>query len=257
MPTNFQKREKRADQSDAARGQKVMARIVGVVQHEQRMQEKSGAQYVSFNSKPQAGWKKEWKTTMARKGDPLTGPDSTWTDEQSWLQGSKKCFDSKQTIPATNAAGYPRGAPFGTVPVVRSTGSTTAVARKPCGILPTLPNVPEQVSRTAFEKYVAEVNAALQQALSEPSGEADTPALHSYVKDLAQALRLLTKPAPVAAKAKICEAMAPVWDMRSNREPETGDALNLRALAIALDALDKSCSSKEVPQEPANVSETT
>ena len=74
-----------------------MDRLVRVVQREQRQPQ--GTQ--SFNSQPQAGWRREWKTA---KGGSLLGPDLAWADDQSWLQGSKKCFDSSVTT--SKAAGY-------------------------------------------------------------------------------------------------------------------------------------------------------
>ena len=99
MPTSRQRREQHATRSDAARGQQVMDRLVRVVQREQGQPQ--GAQ--SFNSQPQAGWRREWKTAAA-KGGPVLGPDLAWADDQSWLQGSKICFDSSVTT--SKAAGY-------------------------------------------------------------------------------------------------------------------------------------------------------
>ena len=106
MPTSRQKREQHASRCDAARGQQVMDRLVRVVQREQRLQAQPGVpDNVNFNSQPQAGWRREWKTAAAQKG-ALMGPDLAWTDDQSWLQGSKACYDVGQTCPSARAAGY-------------------------------------------------------------------------------------------------------------------------------------------------------
>jgi len=315
MPTNFQKREKRANQSDAVRGQRAMDRLTGVVKREQRFQAKSGTQATdtTFNSQPQAGWKKEWKTTMASKVNSSIGPDAAWTDEQAWLQGSRKCYDSRKPVPTTQtgrhpnvassgtmpvdgktgdrtasarqaagyasvassatapgdcktgdrtasakkSAGYPSVASSATAPGDCKTGDGTALARKSASALPSLPVLPEQVSRTACQKYVVEVNAAIQHALLDPSIRADTDELHRYTAELAGALRVLTKPAPASKKTQICEAMASVWDMRSNSAPTTGAPLDLRTLADALEALEKCCSSEDVMQAPASTVEKT
>lgn len=248
MPTNFKKREKHTAQCDAVRGQQAMDRLRGVVRREQRMQAKSGTQQTAanFNSQPQAGWKKEWKTTMARKSDSLIGPDATWTDEQGWLQGSSKCFDSRRPTTATKATGYPS-----------ATSSGISVATKPVSVMPSLPVLPEEVSRMTFQRYVAEVNAAVQHALLDSSVRPDSAELHRYTSELAWALRVLTRPAPASQKTQICEAMASVWDMRSNSALTTGAPLDLRALADALEALGKCCSSKELAQVPATVVEKT
>jgi len=287
MPTNFQKREKRANQSDAVRGQRAMDRLTGVVKREQRFQSKSGTQATAttFNSQPQAGWKKEWKTTMASKVNSSIGPDAAWTDEQAWLQGSRKCYDSRKPVPTTQTGRHPNVASSGTMPVDGKTGDRTAsarqaagyasvassatapgdcktgdgtaLARKSASVLPSLPVLPEQVSRTACQKYVVEVNAAIQHALLDPSIRADTDELHRYTAELAGALRVLTKPAPASKKTQICEAMASVWDMRSNSAPTTGAPLDLRTLADALEALEKCCSSEDVMQAPASTVEKT
>lgn len=126
MPTSRQKREQHATRNDAARGQQVVNRLVRVVEREQRLAnprtghgrghgegEGSGPSYANFNSQPQAGWKKEWKAAHVPRAphprlavDSL-GPDLAWTDDQSWLQGSKKCFElSKGAVAAAKAAGY-------------------------------------------------------------------------------------------------------------------------------------------------------
>ncbi|CAE7739028.1 hypothetical protein AK812_SmicGene33730 [Symbiodinium microadriaticum] len=223
MPTSRQKREQHATRCDASRGQQVMDRLVRVVQREQRLQATSGEQNANFNSQPTPGWRREWKTAAAQNGS-LMGPDLSWADDQSWLQGSKACFDVQSS---RKAAGYP--------------SPTASAARKPS--MPSLPALPKQISRASFQKYVAEVQVGVQQALLGPAP--DAAELRRYTEELAQALRALTKPAPAATKARISEAMASVWDMRSNcaAKPEA----DLRALASALEALDK-CS---LTQEPA------
>ena len=103
MPTSRQKREQHATRCDASRGQQVMDRLVRVVQREQRLQATSGEQNANFNSQPTPGWRREWKTAAAQNGS-LMGPDLSWADDQSWLQGSKACFDVQSS---RKAAGYP------------------------------------------------------------------------------------------------------------------------------------------------------
>jgi len=237
MPTNFKKREKQAAQSDAIRGQQAMNRLTGVVRREQRMQAKSGSRQTdtTFNSQPQVGWKKEWKTTLAGKADSSNGPDTAWTDEQAWLQGSGKCYDSRRPVPATKAAGDPSIAFSGKVPAACTSGGVSTSTRKSASILPSLPVLPEQRSRTEVQKYLAEVTAALQCAVLDSSIQPDADELRWYTAEFALALRELTKPAPVSQKARICEAMASVWDVRSNSAPTTGAPVDLRALADALE----------------------
>ena len=86
----------------------------------------------------------------------------------------------------------------------------------------------------------------MQQALLQ-GVEVTATELRLYIHELAQALRALTKPAPAATKAMICEAMAPVWDMRSNCANHEA-AFNLRVLASAVEALGK-CGAQEATQE--------
>eukprot|EP00746_Dinoflagellata_sp_MGD_P019875 gnl/MRDRNA2_/MRDRNA2_146228_c0_seq1.p1 gnl/MRDRNA2_/MRDRNA2_146228_c0~~gnl/MRDRNA2_/MRDRNA2_146228_c0_seq1.p1 ORF type:complete len:273 (-),score=64.00 gnl/MRDRNA2_/MRDRNA2_146228_c0_seq1:225-1043(-) len=271
MPTNFKKREKHTTQCDAARGQQTMGRLVKVAQYEQRMQAKTTTPQrdASFNSEPQAGWKREWKNTTSRKEDSSTAVDAAVVDEQDWLQGSRKCFDMRKAAPTMKAAGYPGNASSSTgdtrkaVPIMKAaeypgsasssrvtvdspTGDLTASAKEAARILPSLPALPAQVSRSSFQNYVTEVDAAVKHALLQPSMRDDTDALRHYTEELAQALRALSKPAPAAQKTKICEAMAPVWDMRSNSAPTTGAPLDLRVLTDALEALRTCCSSDGV-----------
>lgn len=260
MPTNFQKREKQATQRDAARGHQKMNRLMGVVNYEQRMQARVGRTDAAFNSQPQAGWKKEWKITMSGKGtgkgDASIGPDVAWTDEQDWLQGSKACFDSRGPAPVTKEAGYPKTASSSAIPRGCTRGNAAAPARKPVGLLPSLPVLPEHVSRTAFLSYVEEADAQVQQALLEPSVQTDASDLHRYTRELAQALRVLTKPASASQKTQICKAMASVWDMRSNSAPQAGPPLSLAALAGALDSLTKCFCPGEVMPTPGSAVET-
>ncbi|CAE7780856.1 unnamed protein product [Symbiodinium sp. CCMP2592] len=226
MPTSRQKREQHATRCDASRGQQVMDRLVRVVQREQRLQATSGEQATSnFNSQPQPGWRREWKTAQNQKGS-FMGPDLSWADDQSWLQGSKACFLQ---------SGYPSSTSTDHRPGPTASTAATA-ARKPS--MPSLPARPQQISKASFEKYVAEVRVGVQQALLDPAPDATE--LRRYTEELAQALRTLTKPAPASTKARISEAMAPVWDMRSNcaTKPEA----DLMALASALEVLEKSCS---------------
>ena len=108
MPTSRQKREQHATRCDSSRGQQVMDRLVRVVQREQRLQATSeqgaapGPPPANFNSQPQPGWRREWKKQTAQKG---TGSliDLSWADDQSWLQGSKACFDQRKAA----GKGYP------------------------------------------------------------------------------------------------------------------------------------------------------
>lgn len=255
MSTNFQKRGKQANQRDALRGQSAMDRLTGVVKHEQRMQAKSGQIAAAFNSQPQAGWKKEWKSGMASKGkgkgNASIGPDTAWTDEQAWLQGSKKCFDAR----GPKDAGSLTTVSPSTRVWERTKIDGAASASKSARALPTLPVPPEQVSKTAFQKYVAEVNAQVQQALSDTRIQVAADDVQQYMAELAQALRVLTKPASAAQKTQICEAMASVWDMRSNAAPPTGPPLDLRALSEALGTLRKCFSSEEVMPVPVPASE--
>merc|ERR1711988_451188 len=85
--------------------------------------------------------------------------------------------------------------------------------------LPSLPVLPEQVSKMVFQKYLAEVNEQLQQALSDSRTQIDAGDLHRYTAEFANALRVLSKPASESQRTQICEAMASVWDMRSNCAP--------------------------------------
>jgi len=257
MPTNFKKREKHITQCDAARGQQTMGRLTRVVQYEQRMQNKTTTPKTnaSFNSQPKAGWKKEWKNTTTCKVGSSSGFDANLVDEQDWLQGSRKCFDTCKAVPTMKAAGYPGIVSSSPGEVGCSTAAATASAKKAASILPSLPALPEQVSRTSFQTYVAQVDAAVNHALLQPGIWHDTDALRRYTEELAQALRTLTKPAPPEQKTQICEAMAPVWDMRSNSAPATGAPLDLRVLADALGALGTCCSSEKVTQESSNAVE--
>jgi len=234
MPTSRQKREQHATRCDSSRGQQVMDRLVRVVQREQRLQATSeqgaapGPPPANFNSQPQPGWRREWKKQTAQKG---TGSliDLSWADDQSWLQGSKACFDQRKAA----GTGYPSTSTDHRPGPTASAAATAA--RKPS--MPSLPARPQQISKASFEKYVAEVRVGVQQALLDPAPDATE--LRRYTEELAQALRTLTKPAPASTKARISEAMAPVWDMRSNcaTKPEA----DLRVLASALEALEKSC----------------
>lgn len=245
MPSNFKKSGKLASQCDAARGQQTMQRLTRVVQQEQRQQAKVGTHQsdATFNSQPQAGWKKEWKSTLAHKGDPSMRPDAAWTDDQAWLQGAKKCYDLRKTVPATKVDETPSVASSGIAVSGYTTSESMTSAGEGARILPPLPVLPETVSRSTFQQYVTEVRAAVQNALPQSSVQADSDMVCRYVRELAQALRVLTKPAPDSQKTRICDAMACVWDMRSNSPPASGAPLDLRMLEDALEALGKCCSS--------------
>lgn len=265
MSTNFKRRDKHSTQCDAIRGQQAMNRLTGVVKYEQRVQAKSESFSATFNSQPQAGWKKDWKSTMAgkgkAKGDASIGPDASWTDEQSWLQGSRKCFDSRRSVSATKEAGYPSTASSSTVPEDCVKAGRTASAGESGGALPSLPVLPKvlpkEVSRKAFRAYIAEVNSVIQQSLCNPGNQADAEDLLRFTAELAQALRALTKPASVSQKTQICEAMAPVWDMRSNSAPPAGAPSDLRALAGVLDTLGNCFCSEETMPVSASAAKDT
>eukprot|EP00928_Gymnodinium_smaydae_P072952 TRINITY_DN56225_c0_g1_i1.p1 TRINITY_DN56225_c0_g1~~TRINITY_DN56225_c0_g1_i1.p1 ORF type:complete len:258 (-),score=31.90 TRINITY_DN56225_c0_g1_i1:53-826(-) len=254
MPTNYKKREKLSSQCDAARGNQAMNRLVGVVRYEQRLQAKSGVQQqdASFNSQPQAGWKKDWKSTMSQKGY-AAGLDVTRADEQDWLQGSRTCYDTKRAAPASTASGYPGQTSSSPGRVSSDAAASVVAAKKNDSTLPAPPALPEQISKASFQKYVEEVNAALAHTLSQSGIGIDADALTQYTRELAQSLRVLSKPAPAIQKTKICEAMAPVWDMRSNCPSVTEDPLDLRALKDALEALQKSFSFGDAIQPASNV----
>lgn len=100
------------------------------------------------------------------------------------------------------------------------------------------PSLSREVSRTAFSTYVAEALRTLSDTKELRPGE-----LRHYTEELAQALRALSKPAPASTKTMICEAMAPVWDMRANTP--TTEAVDLKALVNALEALRNCCATPD------------